>query len=83
MNTPCEDDMLKCAFIFCCLVGLRYSDVKKLVWNDLYEDNEGAIILRIRVTKTKRCEDFPISKELALVMGKSLNCLKMIIQTGN
>ena len=22
MNTPCEDDMLKCAFIFCCLVGL-------------------------------------------------------------
>ena len=63
MNTPCEDDMLKCAFIFCCLVGLRYSDVKKLVWNDLYEDNEGAIILRIRVTKTKRCEDFPISKE--------------------
>ena len=63
MNTPCEDDMLKCAFIFCCLVGLRYSDVKKLVWNDLYEDNDGAIILRIRVTKTKRCEDFPISKE--------------------
>ena len=63
MNTPCEDDMLKCAFIFCCLVGLRYSDVKKLVWDDLYEDNEGAIILRIRVTKTKRCEDFPISKE--------------------
>ena len=43
MNTPCEDDMLKCAFIFCCLVGLRYSDVKKLVWNDLYEDNEGVL----------------------------------------
>lgn len=63
MNTHCNDDMLKRSFIFCCLTGLRYSDVKKLVWDDLHEDNEGTTILRIQVTKTRRYEDFPISEE--------------------
>lgn len=63
MGTSCNDDMLKRSFIFCCLVGLRYSDVKKLIWSDLYIDNDNETILRLRVTKSKRYEDFPISKE--------------------
>ena len=45
-------------------VKMIYIDPPYNTGNDfVYEDNEGAIILRIRVTKTKRCEDFPISKE--------------------
>lgn len=63
METPCKDDMLKRSFIFCCLVGLRYSDVKNLFWEDLREDNSGETILRLRIIKTKRYEDFPVSKE--------------------
>lgn len=63
METPCKDNMLKRSFLFCCLVGLRYSDVKNLLWSDLREDNNGEIILRLRVIKTKRYEDFPVSKE--------------------
>ena len=63
MATPCKDDMLKRSFLFCCLVGLRYSDVKSLLWSDLREDNNGEIILRLRVIKTKRYEDFPVSME--------------------
>ena len=63
MATPCKDDMLKRSFLFCCLVGLRYSDVKSLLWSDLREDNNGEIILRLRVIKTKRYEDFPVSRE--------------------
>lgn len=61
MDTPSKDDMLKRAFLFCCLVGLRYSDVKNLRWSDLIKDNNGETILRLRVIKTKRCEDLPIS----------------------
>lgn len=63
MITACKDDMLKRSFLFCCLVGLRYSDVKNLLWGDLREDNSGEIILRLRIIKTKRYEDFPISHE--------------------
>lgn len=63
MVTPCSDDMLKRSFMFCCLVGLRYSDVKKITWDDLYEDSDGVTILRVKVTKTKRYEDIPVSEE--------------------
>ena len=63
METPCKDMMLKQSFLFCCLVGLRYSDVKKIRWSDFYQDSEGETHLRLRITKTKRPEDFPISKE--------------------
>ena len=63
METPCKDLMVKQSFIFCCLVGLRYSDVKKIRWSDFYQDSEGETHLRLRITKTKRPEDFPISKE--------------------
>ena len=63
METPCKDLMVKQSFIFCCLVGLRYSDVKKIRWSDFYQDSEGTTHLRLRITKTKRSEDFPISKE--------------------
>ncbi|WP_370862030.1 site-specific integrase [Parabacteroides faecis] len=63
MMTPCKDDMLKRSFLFCCLVGLRYSDVKHLLWNDLRKDNNGETILRLRIVKSKRYEDFPVSRE--------------------
>ena len=63
METPCKDLMVKQSFIFCCLVGLRYSDVKKIRWSDFYQDSEGETHLRLRITKTKRPEDFPISRE--------------------
>lgn len=61
MHTKCKDDMVKRAFLFCCLTGLRYSDVKKLAWQDLYTDSDGSHTIRIRITKTKQYEDFPIS----------------------
>lgn len=63
IQTPCKDDMIKRAFLFCCLCGIRYSDVHNLTWGQFYKDNDGETILRLKVTKTKRNEDFPISNE--------------------
>lgn len=63
IHSPCNDDMLKRAFLFCCLCGIRYSDVKNLTWEQFCKDNDGEIILRLKILKTKRHEDFPISKE--------------------
>lgn len=63
MHTDCNDDMIKKAFLFCCLVGLRYSDVSKMTWADFKKGNDGKTILSIRITKTKKIENFPISEE--------------------
>jgi len=63
INTDCKNKMVKHAFLFCCLSGLRYSDVSNIVWGDLWKDNEHNTILRLKVRKTKRNEDFPISDE--------------------
>lgn len=61
--TPCKNDNIKGAFLFCCLVGLRYSDIAALTWGELDRDNNGETLLRFKVKKTKRAESFPISAE--------------------
>jgi integrase len=35
LNTPCLNEEVKAAFIFCCYTGLRWVDVKKLEWKDI------------------------------------------------
>ena len=35
INTPCEYDMVKRAFLFSCFCGLRLSDIQKLRWEDI------------------------------------------------
>ena len=61
--TPCKNDTLKRAFIFCCLVGLRYSDVSSITWGELAKDNDGSVLLRFKMKKVKRGENAYISNE--------------------
>lgn len=61
--TECKNETLKRAFIFCCLVGLRYSDVASITWGELERGNSGETLLRFKVKKTKRGETFPVSDE--------------------
>ncbi|MCK5703468.1 MAG: site-specific integrase, partial [Cyclobacteriaceae bacterium] len=42
VHVECELPVLKQAFLFSCLTGLRYGDVEKLKWNDIqYSENLG------------------------------------------
>jgi len=50
--TPCRHEIIKQAFLFSCLCGLRVSDIRKLTWSDLQQsggrvqnaENEGAAL---------------------------------------
>lgn len=61
--TPCRNITLKYAFLFCCLVGLRYSDVSSITWGELVKDSDGANLLRFKMKKVKRGENAYISNE--------------------
>lgn len=79
IKTECSNDTVKRAFIFCCLSGLRYCDVANIKWCDLWEDNFKNTILRLKIRKTKRYEDFPISAEaLKWLPAKDLSSIDII-----
>jgi len=87
IKTECSNEMVKKAFIFCCLSGLRYSDVANIKWDDLWKDNSQNTILRVKIRKTNRHEDFPISNEALKWLPKkdlsSTNTIFNLPKNGN
>lgn len=61
--TPCKNDTLKRAFLFCCLTGLRFSDVSSITWDELTKDSNGSNMLRFKMRKVRRDESIYLSDE--------------------
>lgn len=56
INTPCEYDMVKRAFLFSCFCGLRLSDIQKLRWEDIeWIDDDKR---QVRVIQQKQARQF-------------------------
>lgn len=62
INTECRHEIVKRAFLFSCLCGLRVSDIRKLKWCDL-QQNGGRVRIEITMQKTKEPLYLPISDE--------------------
>lgn len=60
-KVECKTKVLKKAFLFSALSGLRFSDIKKLNWEDLEYGPNGAYI-RYKQKKTESEETLPITK---------------------
>lgn len=69
VKADCRYDVLKRAFIFSCLTGLRWSDIQKLTWSEIEKFNDG---WRIKFTqqKTKGVEYHDISDQAFSYMGQ-------------
>jgi integrase len=52
-NTPCDDPLLKRAFLFSCLTGMRYSDVMNLKWANVQHSSDTGYFIRFRQKKTE------------------------------
>ena len=60
----CEIPLMKTAFLFSCFTGLRWSDINRLTWSNLFKsDEDGYWYLRFRQQKTKGVETLPISDQ--------------------
>jgi integrase len=61
-NTPFESmPILKCAFLFSCYTGLRFSDIENLTWGSLRTNDEGRTLIKFVQSKTTKPEYPPIS----------------------
>lgn len=62
INTECRHEIVKRAFLFSCLCGLRVSDIRKLRWCDLQRCGR-RVRIEITMQKTKEPLYLPISDE--------------------
>ena len=51
IKTDCDNDHVKRAFLFCCLTGLRFSDVSRIKWENIQLNNFGTRELKFKMTK--------------------------------
>lgn len=69
-KTECESPMLKNAFMFSALTGMRWSDVVKLEWKDLQHTETQGWFVRFRQKKTKGFETLPINEQAKALLGE-------------
>lgn len=68
-NTDCKHALLKRAFLFSCLTGLRFSDIQKLTWGEVYEQ-EGQTRIVFSQKKTGGVEYLDISDQATKLLGE-------------
>lgn len=68
-KTECKYDVLKRAFLFSCLSGLRWSDINTLVWSEVRDEGEFCKI-NYRQEKTDGVEYLYISKQARELLGE-------------
>lgn len=82
-NTPCDNPILGRAFIFSALTGLRWSDIKKLVWSEIQHSKEMGYFIRFRQKKTLGAETLPISDEAFNLLGDQASGQELVFQDLN
>jgi integrase len=73
-KVKCQNGDIKRAFLFSCYTGLRYSDLKKLTWNQIKKVND-RYTLEFRQKKTGNFEYFPLSKMAFEILVKDLDII--------
>jgi integrase len=70
VKTDCEIAVLKAAFLFSCLSGLRFSDIQKLRWEEVMHSSDNGYYIRYRQKKTQAEETLIISEQAVGLMGQ-------------
>ena len=65
----CKYDVLKRAFLFSCLSGLRWSDINTLTWSEVRDEEDGFKV-NFRQEKTDGVEYLYISEQARELLGK-------------
>lgn len=69
-NTECKDPLMKKAFLFSALTGLRFSDVKNCKWGNIKFENANGWTLYYTQKKTNHTEVLPIGDAAIKILGE-------------
>lgn len=70
VDTPCKDDVLKRAFLFSILTGLRHSDIQALKWKQIQQTSKGTWQAIVIQQKTKRPDYKPVIQQALQLCGE-------------
>ena len=70
VKTECNNPLLKRAALFSALTGLRFSDIKNLVWGELEYIECNGYFIQFKQQKTKGVEMMPISEQAYSLLGE-------------
>lgn len=70
VKTECNNPLLKRAALFSSLTGLRFSDIKNLVWGELEYIEGNGYFVQFKQQKTKGVEMMPISEQAYSLLGE-------------
>lgn len=70
VKTQCNNPLMKRAALFSALTGLRFSDIKNLVWGELEYIEGSGYFIQFKQQKTKGVEMMPISEQAYSLLGE-------------
>lgn len=70
VKTDCNNPLLKRAALFSALTGLRFSDIKNLIWGEIHHSIENGYSIQFTQQKTKGVEVLPISEQAYSLLGE-------------
>jgi integrase len=79
-KTPCDDELIKRAALFSALTGLRFCDIKKLVWDEVFYIEGQGHYLRFRQKKTMGFEIHPIGDQAIQLCGERGDPKQLVFQ---
>ncbi len=66
----CDMPVMKSAFLFSCLTGLRWSDVLNLTWRNIYGDPQAGYYILYQQDKTSKHENLPLTNNAFNLLGE-------------
>ena len=69
VNTECKYEVLKRAFLFSCLSGLRWSDINSMTWSEVRDEDDTSRV-NFRQKKTDGVEYLYISNQARELLGE-------------
>jgi len=79
LQAKCGNELLKRAFLFSALTGLRWSDVIKLKWKEVQYSKENGYYLRYQQEKTGSIETLPISDDARSFLGDAAQPNELVL----